>query len=80
MRLLSVGNPKRAAFTVTAIAALYICSGLAGYTLSRHARFVAGTAWSDSVIWSEVAVGIALLPLAVYFWRKAIRDDRRRRT
>ena len=44
------------------------------------ARFVAGTAWSDSIIWREVAVGIALIPLAVYFWRRAIRDDRRRRT
>ena len=80
MRLPSIVNPLRAAFTFTAAAALCILSGLCGYTLSRHARFVAGTAWSDSIIWREVAVGIALIPLAVYFWRRAIRDDRRRRT
>jgi hypothetical protein len=80
VRLLSIRNPLRAAFTATSLAALFIVSGLAGYTPSRHARFVAGTAWSDSVIWWEVAVGMALLPLAAYFWRRAIRDDGRRRT
>jgi len=80
VKLLSIRNPLRAAFTFTAGAALCILSGLAGYTLPRHARFVAGTAWSGSIIWWEVAVGIALIPLAVYFWRRAIRDDRQRRT
>ena len=66
-------NPFPVAFTTTAVAGLFIVAGTIGYTLSKHDRFVAGTAWSDSVIWWEVGVGLALLLLAAYFWRISFR-------
>jgi hypothetical protein len=49
-------------------------AGAIGYTLSKRDRFVAGTAWSDSVIWWQIGVGLALLPLAVYLSRKGARS------
>lgn len=64
------------AFTFGACAAMFIVAGLSGYNLSRHSRFVAGTPWSDAVIWWEVALGIAALPLAAYFARLANRAVR----
>jgi membrane protein implicated in regulation of membrane protease activity len=48
-------------------------SGVAGYTLSRHGRFAAGTAWTGGAIWWQVAVGAALLVLAAWFWRSGRR-------
>lgn len=69
-----VWSPMWLAFTTTATAALFLISGSIGYILDRRARFVAGTAWSETVIWWEVGVGIALVPVAVYFWRRGFRD------
>jgi hypothetical protein len=62
------------AFTFTAFALVCLVAGTIGYNLSRHPRFVNGTAWSDTVIWWEIGLGAAVLPLAVYFWRKALRS------
>ena len=50
-------SPLWMAFSMTAVSAVYLVSGLIGYTLDRHDRFVARTAWAGGVIWSEVAVG-----------------------
>ena len=66
------------AFSTTFAAALFLIAGSAGYILDRRGRFFAGTAWSETVIWWEVGVGIALLPLAVFFWRRGARDIDRR--
>ena len=64
------------ALSFTAASALFVVSGVCGYTLSRHDRFVAGTPWSTSVIWTQVVVGVALLAPAAWFWRRGLRDLR----
>ena len=71
-------SPLWLAFTTTAVAVLFIVSGSLGYILSKRARFGAGTAWSDTVLWWEVGAGIVLVPLALYFWRRGLRDVDRR--
>jgi len=66
-------KPLRLAFSTTAAALLFLGAGALGYRLDRHERFVSG-AWSDGVIWWEVAVGVALVPVAAWFWRKGLRS------
>lgn len=61
-------------FSATAASALFIGAGAIGYTLSKHERFVTGRAWSETVIWWQVGVGLALLPLAVYLCRRGVRS------
>jgi hypothetical protein len=70
-------SPIFNALSLTAAAALFLVTGLIGYTLSKHDRFVAGTPWSPSVIWWQVAIGAALLAAAVWFWRAGWRGLRR---
>ena len=67
-------SPIFNALSLTAASVLFVVTGGIGYTLSKHDRFVAGTPWSPTVIWWQVGVGIALLPLAAYFWRRGIRS------
>jgi len=62
------------ALSFTAASTLFVVSGLCGYTLSRHDRFVAGTPWSPTVIWWQVWMGLAIVPLAAWFWRAGLRD------
>jgi hypothetical protein len=66
-------RPLFNALSLTAAAALFLVTGLIGYTLDKHVQFVAGTAWTGGVIWSQVAVGAALLVLAAFFWRSGLR-------
>jgi hypothetical protein len=68
----SVQRPLWMAFSATAAGVFFSVTGLAGYTLSRHDRFVAHTSWVDHVIWSQVGMGVAAGCLAVYFWRRAL--------
>ena len=67
-------SPFSSAFSFTALSGLFLWAGFVGYNLSRHDRFVAGTAWPGHVIWWEVAIGFAAIPFAAYFWRKALRS------
>jgi hypothetical protein len=67
------------ALSATAAAVLFLSTGVAGYTLSRHDRFVAGTPWSPTVIWSQVLIGVACVAVAAYYWRVGLRDLRRPR-
>ena len=60
-------DPITMAFTATAAAALFLVTGVIGYTLSKHDRFVAGTAWADDVIWPQVYVGLAFAVVAIPF-------------
>ena len=69
-------NPFSMALTATATAILFVVSGSIGYTLSRHDRFVAQTAWTDGVIWPQLWVGFAVGTLAVLLWRRALRSIR----
>ena len=46
-------SPLWMAFSMTAASMLYLVAGFIGYTLDRHDRFVARTAWTGKVIWSS---------------------------
>lgn len=69
-------SPIPAAFSATTVSLLYLAAGISGYRVERRVRFFTddATAWSGTVIWWEVGVGAALIPVAVYFWRKASRE------
>ena len=67
-------SPLWLAFSATALAALFLGAGTIGYILSKRDRFVAGTSWSETVLWWEVGVGIALIPVAIYLWRRGLRS------
>ncbi|MEO5820915.1 MAG: hypothetical protein ABIT71_10440 [Vicinamibacteraceae bacterium] len=67
-------QPVPLACSATALAALLLVAGASGRTLSRHDASVAGTAWTGSVIWSQVVVGCLLAALAAWLWRRAIRS------
>jgi hypothetical protein len=69
-------SPLWIAFSSTAAAALYLIAGAIGYTLDRHDRFVAGTAWAGGVVWSEVGIGFVMALVAAFFWRKGLRSIR----
>jgi len=67
-------SPIFNALSLTAAATLFLVTGCLGYMLSKHDRFVAGTPWSATVIWWQVGVGLALVPIAAYLWRRGIRS------
>jgi len=67
-------HPLWPAFNATAGAAVFIVAGAAGYDLNAPDAAAAGTPWSGTVIWWEVGVAIALLPLAAHCWRKGLRS------
>jgi membrane protein implicated in regulation of membrane protease activity len=67
-------RPVPLACTVTLFAIVQLTAGLTGYRMSRHAAFVAGTHWTGSPIWWQVAVGAALLAASVWLWRRALRS------
>jgi len=66
-------HPLWPAFSATAGAAIHLFAGAVGYNLNALDANAAGTPWSDTVIWWEVAVGLALLPVAAYCWHKGLR-------
>jgi hypothetical protein len=65
-------RPLWIAFSTTAIAIVLMTAGLIGYTLDRHDRFVAHTAWTGHVIWSQIGVGLLFALAAAFFWRNAL--------
>ncbi|HJR58217.1 MAG TPA: hypothetical protein VJ813_02420 [Vicinamibacterales bacterium] len=69
-------SPLWMAFGATLAAGLFLVAGTLGYMLSRHDRFIAGTAWSGGVIWWQIWVGVATSLLAVLLWRAALRSLR----
>ena len=69
-------HPLQLAFSATATAVLFIVSGSIGYTLSRHDRFVAQTAWTGGIIWSQIWVGLAVTVVAIVLWRMGLRSIR----
>ena len=70
-------SPLWLGFSTTAASALFLVAGIIGFRLDKHSRFVAGTAWTNGVIWWEVAVGLVLVPLAIYFLRRGVSDIER---
>ena len=69
-------GPLWPAFSSTFVSILFLGAGVFGYYLSRHERFVAGTAWRDGVIWWQVWVGLGLLVFAGAMWRRGLRSIR----
>jgi hypothetical protein len=67
-------SPLWTGFTATFAATMFVVAGLVGFNLDRHSRFASGTAWSDGVIWWEVATGLVLAPIAILLVRRGIRD------
>ena len=66
-------HPLWPAFSATAGATMLGLAGAMGYNLSTLDAAAAGTPWAGTVIWWEVGVGIALLPVAAHCWRKGLR-------
>ena len=63
------------ALGMTALALLFIVPALFGCNLHKSTdTFVACTPWSDTVLWTRVWGGAAVLVVAAYFWRQAIRS------
>jgi drug/metabolite transporter (DMT)-like permease len=69
-------NPLWIAFSTTALAIVYVGAGAIGYTLDRHERFVAHTAWTGHVIWSEIGLGLLAGLVALHFWHKGLQRTR----
>jgi hypothetical protein len=67
-------RPLSVAATWTLATAIHLVGGLTGYNLNAADANAAGTHWTGTVIWWEVGVGLALLPLAIYYWRKGLRS------
>jgi hypothetical protein len=67
-------SPLWMAFSTTAVAVLFMGAGTIGYALGQQTRFAEGTRWSENVIWWQVGVGLALVPLAAFLWRKGLRS------
>ena len=65
-------RPVPLACSATVVAALFLGAGVSGRTLNRPEAFVAGTAWTGAVIWWQVAVGVVLVLLAAWLWRRAL--------
>jgi len=71
-------NPLWLGFSAAGTSALFLLAGLLGRDLSKHNRFVTGITWTGHVIWWQVAVGLVLLPLAVYLLRRGVRNIHRK--
>ena len=67
-------RPVPLACSATAVALLLIVAGASGFTMNRHDAFVAGTRWAEGPIWWQVAVGVALLGVSAWLWRRAMRS------
>lgn len=71
-------SPISLGFSATATSALFLITGLIGFNLSKRSRFLSDSAWTGDVIWWQVAVGLALVPVAIFFLRRGARDIERR--
>lgn len=69
-------TPLGYAFTFTTAAAWFIVTGLIGYRLDKRLGLFSDARWSDDVIWWQVWMGLPFACLAVYFWRRGLRDIR----
>jgi uncharacterized membrane protein len=63
-------SPLWLGFTATATSALFLIAGVMGHNLNKRGQLFSSTARTDDVIWWEVAIGIVLVPVAIYLlWR-----------
>jgi hypothetical protein len=69
-------NPFHYAFALTFFGSLWVILPLMGCRLRKsNWTFVACT-WSDSPWWSEAGVGVVMLLLAAFFWKRALQSVR----
>ena len=66
-------SPLWTSFSIGALAIVLMVAGMAGYALGRQEWLTDG-ARSGRVIWWQVGAGLALVPLAVFLWRKGLRS------
>ena len=64
-------TPFSSAFSTTAMAGLFLVTGLMGYSLSHG--FFEGS-WTDGLVWWEIRFSVVFALLAVHFWRKGLRS------
>ena len=70
-------SPLWGAFTATAVAVLFVVAGAGGYRLHGGVPFTIAAAWSGTVLWSEIWVGIGTALIAAYLWHRGLRSLRR---
>ena len=69
------GNVFQSAIGATALAMLFIVPALFGCDLHKSdSIFVACTPWSETVLSDRVGIGMVVLLVAAYFWRRAIKS------
>jgi hypothetical protein len=71
-------SPLWLGFTATTASGLFLIAGSIGLNLSKRGRFFSASVSTDGVIWSEVVVGVVLVPIALYLLRRGVRDIDRR--
>ncbi len=67
-------SPLWYAFSMTFGAALFLISGGIGFGLQKGPPLLSESRWVGGVIWPQVWVGLACAVVAVFCWRRAIRD------
>jgi len=65
------------AFTATAVSMLFVVAGALGYRLEGGVPFTIAAAWSGTVLWPEIWVGIGVALIAIYLWYRGLRSLRR---
>ena len=71
-------SPLWFAFSTTAAALVLTVSGSIGYGLQKGPPLLAESRWTGAVIWPQVWMGLLFATIAVFCWRRALRDTDRR--
>jgi len=67
-------NPLWMAFTITAVALLYLVTGFIGYEVPRHNPFIDSPAvWVGQVVWPQVAFSSVMLLMSGPLWWLGLR-------
>lgn len=67
-------NPLWMAFTITAVALLYLIAGLIGYDVPRHNPFIDRPAvWVGQVVWPQVLFSSIMLLISGPLWWLGLR-------
>ena len=67
-------NPFQIALSLSVFGSLFIVLALAGCRLGKDHYSIVVCRWSDTPWWGDVWVGVGLLTVSLFFWRRAIRS------